>query len=323
MNFAFVLLSLFLINSPFLPKAENTRPTVIVVIGAEGTPEYGAQFARWAGLWQQAASKSGAEFTTIGLDEADGSVDDRTKLQMKLAEESGKTDAALWLVMIGHGTYDGRTAKFNLRGPDVSADDLTAFLAPLSRPIVIIDNTSSSSPFLSTLSGQGRIIITATRSGFEQNYARLGQYMAAVIADPQADLDKDGQTSLLEAFLTASHNVDEFYKANGRLATEHALLDDNGDALGTPADWFAGIRPVRKAEGGTTLDGYRAHQLHLLYSESEGKMPSELRARRDQLERQVLALRDSKDQFPEDEYFSKLEKLLCEIAMIYEQTENK
>jgi hypothetical protein len=34
--------------------------------------------------------------------------------------------------------------------------------------------------------------------------------------------------------------VAEFYEADGRLATEHALLDDNGDSLGTPADFFRG-----------------------------------------------------------------------------------
>jgi hypothetical protein len=315
------------LNPPQADKARlfdtnEATAQVIVVVGAEGTLEYGAQFAKWAGLWQQAASKGGAEFTAIGLDEIDGSIDDRTKLQRKLAEESIQTGAALWLVLIGHGTYDGRSAKFNLRGPDVSADDLAEWLVPISRPVAIIDTTSSSAPFLSRLSAQGRIVITATRSGFEQNYARLGQYMAAAVADPQADLDKDGQTSLLEAFLTASHKTAEFYKAAGRLATEHALLDDNGDTLGTPADWFTGIRPVRKAEGGTTLDGYFAHQLHLIFSESESKMPPELRARRDRLEREVFALRDSKDELPEDEYYSRLEKLLYEIALIYEQADN-
>ncbi len=46
-----------------------------------------------------------------------------------------------------------------------------------------------------------------------------------------ADLDKDGQVSLLEAFLIASRRTLEFYKVEGRIATEHALIDDNGDGL--------------------------------------------------------------------------------------------
>ena len=50
-------------------------------------------------------------------------------------------------------------------------------------------------------------------------------------------------------------------------------------------------------------------------------MPPELRARRDQLELQVMDLRDSKAKLSEDEYFSKLEPLLREIAQIYEQVD--
>jgi hypothetical protein len=198
---------------------------------------------------------------------------------------------------------------------------LAEWLKPFSRPIAVINTASSSAPFLGKLSAQGRVVITATKSGFEQNYARFGQYLAIAIAEPQADLDKDGQTSLLEAFLTASHRVDEFYSAAGRLATELALLDDNADALGTRADWFRGIRPVRRAMDDAPLDGYRAHQFHLVHSEAENKMPPQLRAKRDQLELDVIKLRDTREKFSEGEYFSKLEALLYDIAQIYEQTD--
>jgi hypothetical protein len=315
------------------------KPTVIVVIGAAGTEEYGAQFAKWAGLWEEACSKGDAKFAAIGLDKVEGSpalalspsllsqestgarANDRTMLQKTLAGESKQTTAALWLVLIGHGTFDGKTAKFNLRGPDVSADDLAEWLKPLHRPIAVINTASSSAPFLSKLSAEGRVVITATKSGYEQNYTRFGQYLADAIAEPQADLDKDGQTSLLEAFLTASGRVDEFYSAAGRLVTEHALLDDNGDGLGTRADWFRGIRPVQKAEDSASLDGYRAHQFHIVHSEAENKIPPGLRAERDRLELEVVKLRDEKEKFSEDEYFSKLEALLYDIAQIYEQTE--
>jgi len=313
-----------------VPDQSTDRPTVIVVVGAAGTPEYAAQFAQWAGLWEKAAAKGGTNFASIGLDDIEASDDsslalqqrtDRTALQEILAKESGQSAAALWLIFIGHGTFDGRAAKFNLRGPDVSADDLAEWLRPFSRPLVVINTASSSAPFLNAMSGSNRIIITATKSGFEQNYARFGQYLAEAIAEPVADLDKDGQTSLLEAFLTASARVAEFYSASGRLATEHSLLDDNGDGLGTRPDWFRGIRPVQKAADGASLDGYRAAQFHLVCSQAENKMPPELRARRDGLELEVIKLRDAKESFSEDEYFSKLEKLLCDIAQIYEQAD--
>ena len=87
------------------------------------------------------------------------------------------------------------------------------------------------------------------------NFARLGQYLAEAIADPRADLDKDGQVSLLEAFVTGSSRVEEYYRTHSQLATEHALLDDNGDKLGTPASWFRGVRATQRAKDGATLDG--------------------------------------------------------------------
>jgi hypothetical protein len=303
------------------------RQTVVVVVGAAGAPEYAPQFTAWTRLWEQACAKSNAEFVTIGLD-ANTPTSDHARVQGVLAAQSGETTAALWLVLIGHGTFDGRAAKFNLRGPDLSANDLAQWLKPMRRPVVVIDAASSSAPFLKELSSPGRIVITATKSGFEQNYARFGQYLAEAIVDPKADLDKDGQTSLLEAFLTASHAVTDFYSAAGRLATEHALLDDNGDALGTPAEWFRGIHPAPQGRGtqppqtGPSLDGYRAHQLCLLYSPAEIAMPPELRAKRDQLELQVMELRKIRAKLSEDEYFSKLEPLLHEIALIYARTDS-
>lgn len=299
------------------PVAEQ-KQVVVVVVGATGTREYASQFSEWVDLWKQACAKGNAKCITVGLDENVNSTD-RARIREVLADESRQTAAALWLVLIGHGTYDGRTAKFNLRGPDIAADSLAGWLRPMKRPIVIINTASSSAPFLKRLSGPGRVVITATKSGFEQNYARFGRFLAEAIIEPQADLDKDGQTSLLEAFLTASHQVSEFYAAAGRLATEHALLDDNGDTMGTPADWFRGIRPVQKASDGASLDGYRAHQCHLLYSDLEAQMPATLRARRNQLELEVMKIRDAKATLPEDEYFAKLEALLYEIAQVYEQ----
>lgn len=301
--------------------ATGQSQTVIVVVGVPGTQEYRIAFAEWASSWEKACSRSGVAFRTIGLDESGGSTD-RVHLKQMLAEQSGKTAGPLWLVLIGHGTFDGRTAKFNLRGPDLSASDLADWLKPVENPVAVINTASSSGPFLKALSAPGRVVMTATKSGFEHNFTRFGRFLAEAVCESEADLDKDGQTSLLEAFLTASHRVSGFYSAAGRLATEHALLDDNGDGFGTPADWFRGIRPVRSARDGAALDGYRAHQLHLLYSEVEAGIPPELRARRDQLELQVMQLRDAKAQIDEDTYFARLEVLVSEIARIYKRIDD-
>jgi hypothetical protein len=161
------------------------------------------------------------------------------------------------------------------------------------------------------------VIVTATQSGQEIQFSRFGSYLASAIADPAADLDKDGQTSLLEAFLAAAHRVEEFYKTEGRLATEHALLDDNGDARGTPAAWYQGTRATRAARDGAPLDGPRAHQWHLVLSADEQALPPQTRARRDELELKIEALRAKKATLAEADYYAQLEDLLVQLAHVY------
>ena len=298
---------------------------VILIAGAGGTPEFAAEFQRSVSLWQQACTKGQNDLQVIGMGKEDAENSDFEKLRHTLQETAKQGPTPLWLVFIGHGTFDSRTAKFNLRGKDVSAVDLHDWLKSIKRPLAIINASSSSAPFINRLSAPDRVIVTATKSGFEQNYSRFHHSFAAAIGDPQSDLDKDGQTSLLETFLFASHEVSEFYNAAGRLVTEHALLDDNGDGLGTRADWFRGIRPVKKARNDAPLDGYRAHQFHLIPSTLERQLPAVLRQQRDQLELEVIRLRDSQTGPPDEAYFSKLEGLLLQIARIYDHPfiENK
>jgi hypothetical protein len=305
-----------LLVTTLLPMAMPS--SVIVVVGAEGTPEYGKQFQLWASRWRQPAERAGAEFVSIGLNDESGR-DDRDVLREAIAARAGESTEPLWIVLIGHGTFDGKTPRFNLRGPDVSAAELANWLKPVARPLVVIKCAASSGPFLAELSGPNRIVIAATRSGFEHNFARFGDYMSSAIADPQADLDKDEQTSVLEAFLLASSRLKEFYDSDARLATEHALLDDTGDKLGTPADWFQGVRAVKSAKTGATPDGALARRVCLVKSAREEQLSPEIRARRDQLEQQLSELRNRKNQLPEPEYLQLIEPVLLELARLYEE----
>ena len=218
--------------------------------------------------------------------------------------------------MIGHGTYDGREAKFNMRGPDVSDRELAEWLSPIKRRDCRDQLWLGERSVYQRLSGPNRVVIAATKSGFETNFSRFGQYLAETIADPHADLDKDGQVSLLEAYLTAASRVEEYYRARSQLASEHALLDDNGDKLGTPANWFKGVRATQRAKDGAALDGIRAHQLHFIPSDRERGMPAEVRRRRDELESSIAALRDQKAKIKDDEYYAQLEKLMVELSRI-------
>jgi hypothetical protein len=294
------------------------RASVLVVVGSPGTDEYKGEFHRWALLWRAAAEKASDPFLLIGED-AEGGITDRQRLRAALAERGSAGQEPLWVVLIGHGTFDGREAKFNLRGPDLTDADLLDWLKPIQRPVAILNCFSASGPFLNRLSAPNRVVVTATRSGDEQNFSRFGQYLAEAVADPTADLDKEGQVSLLEAFLVASNRTAEFYRTRSRLATEHPLLDDNGDRLGTPADWFRGLHATKRAKDGGEPDGVRAHQLHIILSDREQRMSPDQRQRRDKLERSAAALRSKKDRIPEDEYYAQLETIMTDLARLYRQ----
>lgn len=298
--------------------AAPDQATVVIVVGASGEEEYGKHFAEWAGVWKEAATRGGATVIQIGL-QTNGATADRVLLEQVLTAEPKEGGAELWLVFIGHGTFDSKEAKFNLRGPDVTAGELAKWLQPFKRSVAVLNTASSSGPFLSVLAGDRRVVLTATKSGHEQNYARFGRYVSEAIDSTEADLDKDGQTSLLEAYLFAARRTAEFYTSEGRLATEHALLDDNGDGMGTPADWFRGVRAVKKAKEGAALDGLRAHQFHLVRSETDSRMAPEERARRDELEVAISKLRDTKTELGEDDYYRRLEVLLLEMAELYDK----
>jgi hypothetical protein len=290
---------------------------VILLIGAAGQPQYSTNFAAQAEVWTAACGKAGACVVAIGTEPAsNGLASDRERLQQFLEAEPKAGSGQLWLVLIGHGTFDGQEAKLNLRGPDLTANELSSWLKPFQRPLVIINTASASAPFLNAVSSTNRVIITATRSGYEHYFTRFGGFFAESITTLHSDLDKDGQVSLLEAFLTAARRAAEFYKVEGRISTEHALLEDNGDGKGTPAEWFQGLRPVKKPEGKSVPDGLLARQLCLVISEADQHLSVDQRKQRDDLERAILLHREKKEQLSEVEYYRELEELLLQMAKV-------
>lgn len=304
-----------------LPAAElpTDRSTVLIVAGAPGESEFTAIFENEMKVWTGLATLAGAKPLTIGTGAAE-TVSDYERMKQLIAAEPKDGPGEFWIVLAGHGTFDGKEAKFNLRGADISATELAEWLKPFKRPLAIVDTSSASAPFLAKLAAPNRAVVTSTRSGYEQNYSRFGKYFAEAMADAASDLDKDGQVSLLEGFLSAARRTNEFYRTEGRLATEHALLDDNGDGLGTPADWFKGVRATKQAREGSSLDGTRANQFQLVRSAAEQQLTPDARARRDELERSVAKLREGKARMTEEKYFQELEKLLVELAALYGAT---
>jgi hypothetical protein len=283
-----------------LPSA--TAADVILLMGAPGTEEYAARFEAMAETWSSAASKH--SLTKLDTSEA------LTQHVKKLPP----SEEPLWLVLIGHGSSDPRSAHFNLKGPDLSPAEVSTILAPLKREVILVDNTAASGGFIKALSGPKRVLVTATKGAEEVWFTRFGQFFATAIGGlEKADQDQDKQVSVLEAFLFASHETRGFYEKEGRIATEHALLDDNGDGDGTRAEAFT-------AKGGERKDGLRAKQLHLVMNPQEQAMSPDIRAKRDALEAQVRVLVEKKATLSEDDYYQQLEALFLEIARLMKST---
>lgn len=300
------------------PVVETNKPTVIVVVGAPGEESYREKFEAWAGKWMDAVKKGEGIGVLIG-GEAQTATNSLTRLKEVLDAEPKESVSPLWLILIGHGTFDGKAAKFNLSGADLSSEQLAQWIQPFQRRLAIVNCASASGPFLRALSASNRVVIVATKNGSEQNFARYGEFLSDSIGDPESDLDKDGQVSLLEAHLAGAKKTADFYQQEGRLATEHSLIDDNGDGLGTPSDWFQGVRATKKAKDGAEADGLRANQLCLIPSDEERRLSPEIRQRRDALELQLELFKEKKASMPEADYYKELQTRMLELAHLYQQ----
>ena len=315
--------------------ATGFHPDVLVVVGAEGTSEYGEQFRLWEERWKDLAENSKARYRVIGTDE-EGTQDrsqsqggatnagkegapsnDRSLLIESLRLMNRETEEPLWLILIGHGTYTRGVAKFNLRGPDISGAELAEHLATFSRPLIALNFFSASGPFINAISGENRVVVSATKSGQEQNYSRFGGYFIESLGDLSSDLDHDQRVSVLEAFLSASSQTQAFYDSEQRLLTEHALVDDNGDKLGTPAVFFRGIRAVRKSKSSDSVDGRVSARASLGEEQGYAELTLTQRQFRDQQERALDDLVSRQASLSRAEYLLELEKILVPLAEIY------
>ena len=299
-------------TAPRLPADKNKW--AVIISGISGEEEYAKNFSEWTAKLRNSLTGSlgFAEEQVIVLSEKPGEKEQRAtseavKQTFAALQRSAKSENQIFIFFIGHGSFDGKTAKFNLIGPDLSASDYAQLIGSLpTRNVVVVNMASASGEFIKPLSGNGRVIVTATRSGTETNATHFAEYFIDALGNKDADADKNGRVSVLEAFNYASKLTNESYEKDGKLVTEHSLIDDNGDGTGHP-----------KAESG---DGALARTV---YFDSIPQMQAggdaelaKLFSERMRLEGEVGQLKEQKSQMKEDEYETALEKLLVELAKV-------
>jgi hypothetical protein len=301
----FVLLAALCVSGSAFAQATH----VLIVVGLAGDPEHGELFKKWGTtLAATATDKLGvAKDHVVVLADQQATRDGVVKAFDALAGAAGEDDTVA-IVLFGHGTFANKAAKFNLVGPDMTAADFAPLLAKLkSKRVVFVDTTSASAPFVEALSGPGRVIVTATRTGGEMYATLFGGPFVEAVALEAADADRDGKVSFLEAFDYARKAVAASYQREGLLPTEHALLDDNGDKEGT-------LEPSREAKDGRNAAVLSIGSMRQQALPADEKLRA-LYVERQALERRIDSLKLLKSGMDPEKYAAELEKLATELAL--------
>jgi hypothetical protein len=306
---------------PASAPAQGTR--LLVVSGLGGEPQYSEQFRNLGLILVDAARRRYAigDSALVYLAE-EGPKDPRingvsTKVNVEAALAHFANAAApgdqIVIILIGHGSGSAEDSKISLPGPDMSARDFARDLAMFTtQQVGFVDLTSASGDMLPLLSAPRRVVITATKSSFERNESVFAKYFIAALTSDGADVDKDGRVSLLEAFRYAVTETKRYYDDQGRLQTEHAQLDDDGDKKGTSDV------DLRVASGG---DGALARRIFLgggTYASVQGANDPRIAAlykERFALEGRIEELKKRKASLSADAYDDALENLLVELAL--------
>ena len=230
----------------------------------------------------------------------------------KLAKQV-KAGDLLFVLLIGHGGGQGADAKFNLIGPDLGVAEWAALLQPIQGRVAVVDSTSASFPYLAGLKGPGRVIITATNSVAQRYHTVFPDAFLKSLTATEADVDKNGRISLLEAFTHASRLVTQHYEQSGHMATEKAVFDDTGDGVGRDA---ATTGPDGTIAGLTYLDT-------ATMPTSSDPAVQDLIGRQKTLTEQVDELRRKRPTMPAEEFDREFEKLIVELAVVSRDVRRK
>ena len=334
MKLAILLTALVMSCQGWALAEQPSSRYAVVVSGASGGGEYADRFWEWSSK-VVATLKGPLQLPRENLfflaedPEKDPSLVTARAVKSNLMQVVGelesrvRPDDLLFLLLLGHGNFDGSDYRYNLRGPDLTGAELSAILDrfPAQR-IVLVCTTPASGALIPRLSRGNRVILTATKNGHEGNETVFARFFVESLHNPEGDTDKSGQVSLLEAYSFTHRKVKEWYAENNRLATEHARLDDNGDGVGTA------LPDAGSGEGLLAGQVTLAKPIEAAAPAGSGPALAELetlKKKKLELESSLRELRVRKAELPSDRYQEQLEAVLVELARtaraIREQTE--
>jgi hypothetical protein len=311
-RWTFLVLALLLLVSTAAGASERYA---LVVTGASGGPQYAEKYDEWRSSFVQLLQGQLAypeDHVHVLAEEESAGTQKATRENVRAAiddlhKRATKDDLVL-VVLVGHGSgSDSGEAKFNLVGPDLTAHDWAELLRPFPGRLVFINAASGSFPFIAELTAKNHVVLTANDSAAQQFETVFPQFIVPALTGDTADFDKNGRTSMWELFGFVSARVRDWFDQRGQLATEHPMLDDDGDGTGKLVD-----------DDGP--DGMLARVTYIAAEppiEDTGDPEATARLRRRaELNIQIEELRARKETMSPDDYDVALEKLLLELARI-------
>ena len=304
---ALPLVALVVLSPAARAAAQETH--VLVITGVSGDETYAKRYHDLAVRFLDAAKKNDgiADANLVYL--AEKPEVDPQRIRARSTKENvekafadlaarAHPDDEIFVLLVGHGSYDSRGGMFNLPGPDLTAEDYAKLLAKLpTQHVAFVNTASASGAFLPAVAGPGRTIVTATKTGGEKNETRFAAYFVEAYETEAADRDRNGRVSVLEAFDYAKAKVVKAFEQEGSLLTEHATLDDGSEGKLAATVFLA-------PAGGETA------------SKLDMTNPAirDLVKERDALEQQIAGLKLRKSDMDPAQYEQQLEKLLLELA---------
>ncbi|HTV79524.1 MAG TPA: hypothetical protein VMF03_14815 [Steroidobacteraceae bacterium] len=282
------------------------------VAGLGGEADYEQRFEALAADLDRIARQTGpgAHVTTLS-----GAQATRGHLQQVLRDiaDQAHPDDVLVITLVGHGSFDGTQYKFNLPGPDLSAEQLASWCEriPASRQL-IVNTTSASGGSVKALQRHDRVVVAATKTGTEKNATVFARYWVEALQDPGADTDKNQVITALEAFSYAARKTAAFYETEKRLATEHAVFEEGGRS-----------EPVRTAsadgDAGRMLASFALVRLGGTATTSSDPAKLALLKQKEQLEQKIDLLKYQRAAMSPEDYRSQLTQALVALAKVQQE----